>query len=240
MKKKTLAFFFFSLIISSCASNSNDRGDILKSININEIEEYLGKAHPEDPKKRILKQHVIALKNAEWTKGAKNAKPMEARPVFMELPDPLSHKKDTEANQEVFRKLLSETSEEHKEKTKKLLNNMFNEDISNNEIILLLKNNSDCDLVLEIFGKKFYNLAVPAKGENFIVINKDSYILSGNLCDVKYKSSKDISKSLVVVLQNPGFKATDTKDLIAENNPSKNLENTQNKQVLMTKKKKKK
>lgn len=236
MKKKTLAFFFFSLIFSSCASNNTDKGDILKSTNINEIEEYLGNAHPEDPKKRILKQHVIALKNAEWTKGAKNAKPMEARPVFIELPDPLSRKKDTEANQEVFRKLMSETPEEHKEKTKKLLNNMFNEDISNNEVILLLKNNSDCDLVLEISGKKFYNLAVPAKGENFIVMNKDLYTISGNVCDVKYKSSKDIDKSLVVVLQNPGFKS----DLIAENKASKGLENTQNKPILVSKKKKKK
>lgn len=236
MKKKTLAFFFFSLIFSSCASNNTDKGDILKSTNINEIEEYLGNAHPEDPKKRILKQHVIALKNAEWTKGAKNAKPMEARPVFIELPDPLSRKKDTEANQEVFRKLMSETPEEHKEKTKKLLNNMFNEDISNNEVILLLKNNSDCDLVLEISGKKFYNLAVPAKGENFIVMNKDSYTISGNVCDVKYKSSKDIDKSLVVVLQNPGFKS----DLIAENKASKDLENVQNKPILVSKKKKKK
>jgi len=205
MKKKTFTFFFFSLIISSCASNT-DRADILKNTNINEIEEYLRKIHPEDPKQRILKQRIIALKNAEWTKGAKNAKPMEARPVFMELPDFSGNNKNTEAHQEVFKKLMSETSEEHKEKTKQLLNNMFNEDITRNEAILLLKNNSDCNLVLEISGKKFYHFAIPAKGENFIVLNKDLYTLSGNVCDVKYQSSKDIRKSLVIILKNPEFK----------------------------------
>ncbi|WP_426475261.1 DUF6759 domain-containing protein [Chryseobacterium balustinum] len=236
MKKKTLTVFFFGLILSSCASNNTDRGDILKSTNINEIEEYLGKAHPEDPKKKILKQHVIALKNAEWTKGAKNAKPMEARPVFMELPDQLSNKRSSEANLEVFKKLMSETSEEHREKTKKLLNNMFNEDITHNEAILLLKNNSDCNLVLEISGKKFYNLAVPAKGENFIVLDKDTYSFSGSICDVKYQSSKGINKSLVVVLQNPGFK----QDLIAENKLDKGLEKVKTTQSISSKKKKKK
>lgn len=240
MKKKTLTFFFFGLILSSCASNTVDKVDVLKSTNISEIEEYLGKAHPEDPKTRILKQRIIALKNAEWTKGAKNARPMEARPVFMELPDQLNSKKKSEANLEVFKKLMSETSEEHRDKTKKLLNNMFNEDITHNEAILLLKNNSDCNLVLEISGKKFYNLAVPAKGENFIVLNKDTYTFSGNVCDVKYQSSKEINKSLVVVLQNPGFKATPEKELIAENRLSKDLEKAKTKQNVSSKKKKKK
>jgi hypothetical protein len=114
MKKKTLTFFFFGLILPSCASNMVDKVDVLKSTNISEIEEYLGKAHPEDPKTRILKQRIIALKNAEWTKGAKNARPMEARPVFIELPDQLNSKKKSEANLEVFKKLMSETSEEHR------------------------------------------------------------------------------------------------------------------------------
>lgn len=238
MKKKTLTFFFFGLMLSSCASNA-DRGDILKSTNISEIEEYLGRTHPEDPKKRILKQRIIALKNAEWTKGSKNAKPMEARPVFMEIPDLLSNNKNTEANQEVFKKLMSETSEEHKERTKKLLNNIFNEDIHHNEAILLLKNNSDCDLVLEISGKKFYNLAIPARGENFIVLSKDLYTFSGNVCDVKYQSSKDIRKSLVVVLKNPEIKSISERDLIAQNGLSNDSEKEGKKSTLPKKRKKK-
>jgi len=240
MKKNLYTFFFFSLIISSCASNT-DRVDVLKSTNINEIEEYLAKAHPNDPKRGILKQRVIALKNAEWTKGAKNAKPMEARPVFIEFPDQTNKKRNAQANQEIFQKLMSETSEQHLEKTKNLLNNMFNEDINHHEAILLLKNNSDCNLVLEISGKKFYNLAVPAKGENFIVLNKDSYKLSGNMCDVTYQSSKDINKSLIVILQNPGTASSDSnKDLLAQNNNEKVINSTKAKSKSTIKRKKKK
>lgn len=240
MKKNLYTFFFFFLIISSCASNT-DRVDVLKSTNINEIEEYLSKAHPNDPKRGILKQRIIALKNTEWTKGAKNAKPMEARPVFIELPDQTNKKRNTQANQEIFQKLMSETSEQHMEKTKNLLNNMFNEDINHHEAILLLKNNSDCNLVLEISGKKFYNLAVPAKGENFIVLNKDSYKLSGNMCDVTYQSSKDINKSLIVILQNPGAASSESnKDLLAQNNNEKAINSTKAKSKSTIKRKKKK
>ncbi len=71
---------------------------------------------------------------------------------------------------------------------------MFNEDITRKEAILLFKNNSDCNIVLRIEGKDYYNLAVPAHGENFIVINKGSYTLSSNVCDMKYISQKDIKK----------------------------------------------
>lgn len=239
MKKKILGFFFFGLMLSSCASNG-DRSDILKSNSINEIEEYLGKTHPEDPKRRILKQRIIALKNAGWTKGAKDAKPMEARPLFMELTDHSGKKKNSETNHEVFKKLMAETSDEHRDKTKTLLNNMFNDDLSQNEAILLLKNNSDCDLVLEISGKKFYNLAIPAKGENFIVINKDLYTFSGNVCDVKYQSSKDIRKSVVVVLKNPELKSPYEKDLIAKNGSNIDSEKESKKSILPKRKNKKK
>lgn len=240
MKKNIIAFSFFSLIISSCASNATADGDVLKSTDITKIEEYLAQAHPQDPKKGILRQRIIALKNAEWTKGAKNAKPMEARPVFMELPNLSIKKKNSDANQEIFKNLMAETSDEHKEKTTKLLNNMFNEDINHNEAIVLLKNNSDCNLVLEISGKKFYNLAVPAKGENFIVLNKDSYIFSGSVCDVKYKNPKDITKSMVIVLQNPGLPSIDTKELLAQNSNEKQAKNIRAKPKSTVKKKKKK
>ena len=51
---------------------------------------------------------------------------------------------------------------------------------------------------------------------------------------------KNISKSLVIVLQNPGFKASDTKVLIAENKSEKDSEKTKTKQIISPKKKKKK
>lgn len=197
MKKDYLIILFFALT-TSCSTQPGKYDDILKSTNIKEIEEYLIKTHPEDPKRLILKSKLIALKNKEWTKGAKNAKPMEVRPIISEI-----SRKSFSTNSEEFKKLMSETSSEHKEKTLKLLNAMFDEDITSKEAILLFRNNSDCNLVLRIKGKKYYNLAVPAHGENFIVLNKDNYTISSEVCDVKYISQKLIQKNIQIVLSNP-------------------------------------
>jgi hypothetical protein len=202
MKRKLLLPFFFNLIILSCASHE-PKENILNSKNIAEIEDYISKAHPEDPKKRILQQRVIALKNAEWVKGKKDAKPMAARPLILDFPAKNSLRKNSPENEALFKKLLEETPEEHKQKTIKLLNNMFSQEVENSEAIVLIKNNSDCNLVLAISGKKFYQLAVPSKGENSLVLDKGAYNLSGSVCDVSYKSSKDFSKSMVIILGNP-------------------------------------
>lgn len=148
---------FFSLITQSCVSNEH-KDNILNSTNINEIEVYISKAHPEDPKRRILKQRVIALKNADWVKGRKDAKPMATRPVFLDLPSKNAFRKSTPESEAVFKQLLAETPEAHKQKTIQLLNTIFNQDISSNEVILLLKNDSDCNLVLEISGKKNFTI----------------------------------------------------------------------------------
>lgn len=191
-------------LLSSCgtAHTENISDNILESKNINEIEEFLKTCHPDDPRRSVLKPKLIALKNSEWTKGSKTAHPMEARPVISEIPGHLL-KNSNPKEAEEFKRLIASTTKEHSEKTVKLLNAMFNEDISSKEVILLLKNQSDCNMIVRIQGKSFYNLAVPARNENFMVINKGSYTLTSNVCDVMYTSKKEISKSLFLTINNP-------------------------------------
>lgn len=220
MKKKFLTILFFTFLIPNFTQAQKGSKDILKSTNIKEIEEYLKNAHPDDPKKTVLKPKLIALKNAEWTKGARNAKPMETRPIITDIPKSIMRNPNSDDAEE-FKKLIAETSVQHKEKTVKLLNAMFNEDINRNEAILLFKNNSDCNIVLRIEGKEFYNLAVPARAENFIVLNKDSYTLSSNICDIKYSSRKDIKKSIFVTIDNPKQAGTEVKSAQKEPTPEK-------------------
>jgi len=203
--KKILTPLLFLILASGTASAQKKTKDILKSTNIKEIEEYLKNTHPDDPKRFVLKPKLIALKNSEWTKGASKAKPMEARPVMTDIPNRFMRNSSSNDAEE-FKKLLAETSDQHKDKTVKLLNAMFDEDITKKEAVLLFRNNSDCNIILRIEGKDFYNLAVPAHGENFIVLNKGSYTLNSNVCDVKYSSQKDIKKSIFVVIENPGTK----------------------------------
>ncbi|WP_312994445.1 DUF6759 domain-containing protein [Chryseobacterium flavum] len=209
MKKNFLRFIFFISLFPTSVYAQKKSKDILKSTNIREIEEYLKTAHPDDPKKSVLKPKLIALKNAEWTKGARTAKPMEARPVISDIPKSVMRNPGSDEADE-FKRLIAESSEEHKEKTVKLLNAMLSEDITRKEAILLFKNNSDCNIVLRIEGKDYYNLAVPARGENFIILNKGSYILTGNICDLKYISQKDIKKSIFVTISNPAPSLTET------------------------------
>lgn len=202
MKKKFLTILFFTFLTPGFIYAQKGNKDILKSTNIKEIEEYLKNAHPDDPKRSVLKPKLIALKNAEWTKGARTARPMEARPIIADIPKN-AMKDPNSAEAQEFKRLLAENSTEHKEKTEQLLNAMLNEDITKKESILLFKNNSDCNIVLRIEGKGYYNLAVPAHGENFIVISKGSYTLSSNVCDMKYFSQKDIKRSIFVTIDNP-------------------------------------
>ncbi|GAB0156867.1 hypothetical protein CHRYSEOSP005_21340 [Chryseobacterium sp. Alg-005] len=199
MKKNFLLIPLVLLLVScNTKSNATKNSNILESKNIQEIEKFLKNSHPEDPRRSVLKPKLIALKNMEWTKGRKDAKPMEARPIISEIP-----KDASSAEAEEFKRLLTSTSKEHKDKTVKLLNAMFNEDISSKEVILLFKNQSDCNLVVRIQGKDFYNMAVPAKGENFMVINKGVYVLTSNVCDVLYSSKKEIKKSIILTINNP-------------------------------------
>lgn len=203
MKKKILTILFFTFLTPGFTYAQKSSKDILKSTNIKEIEEYLKTAHPDDPKKSVLKPKLIALKNSEWTKGARTAKPMEARPVIADIPKNAMN--DPNSNEaEEFKRLIAETSTEHREKTELLLNTMLNEDITKKESVLLFKNNSDCNIVLRIEGKDYYNLAVLAHGENFIIVNKGSYTLNSNVCDMKYFSKKDIKRSIFVTIDNPG------------------------------------
>lgn len=218
MKKKliTVSFLCFTFLFSNLASaQKKGNKDILKSTDIKEIEEYIKNTHPDDPKKSVLKPKLIALKNAEWTKGARTAKPMEARPIISDIPKSVMRNPYSNDAEE-FKRLLVESTSEHKEKTVKLLNAMFNEDITRKEAILLFRNNSDCNIVLRIEGKDYYNLAVPAHGENFVVINKGAYTLSSNVCDMKYTSLKDIKKSIFVTIDNPKQPETEQKPVQKE------------------------
>ncbi|MFP3599013.1 DUF6759 domain-containing protein [Chryseobacterium sp. SIMBA_029] len=216
MKKKFLTTFLFIFLVPVLTPAQKKNKDILKSTNTKEIEEYLKNAHPEDPKRSVLKPKLIALKNAEWTKGAQTAKPMEARPVITDIPNRFMRNSSSDDAEE-FKKLIAENSDQHKDKTVKLLNAMFDEDITRKEAVLLFRNNSDCNIILRIEGKDFYNLAVPAHGENFIVLNKGSYSLNSNVCDVKYASNKDIKKSIFVVIDNPGtHKSEEKKDPVQD------------------------
>ena len=53
---------------------------------------------------------------------------------------------------------------------------------------------------MKISGKKYYNLDVPANGQNFIQIEKGEYVLTTMVCGAKYSSIKKITKDIELQL----------------------------------------
>ncbi|WP_347216833.1 DUF6759 domain-containing protein [Chryseobacterium sp.] len=93
----------------------------------------------------------------------------------------------------------SEPSEANK-KTAAMLTHLFNNDINKNEAYVNIKNRSSCNLIVKINGKKYYNLSVPARGENFILVDKGEYVLTTMVCDAKYSSLKKITQDIEIAL----------------------------------------
>lgn len=93
----------------------------------------------------------------------------------------------------------SEPSEKNK-RTAAMLTHIFNNDPMDKEAYINIKNKSKCNLIVKISGKKYYNLDVPAKGQNFILIDKGEYILTTMVCDAKYSSLKKINKDIEIEL----------------------------------------
>lgn len=93
----------------------------------------------------------------------------------------------------------SEPSDANK-KTAAMLTHLFNNDINKNEAYINIKNRSNCNLIVKISGKKYYNLSVPAKGQNFILIDKGEYVLTTMVCDAKYSSIKKVTQDIEIAL----------------------------------------
>lgn len=206
MKKIIFAITLFSALPISAQKS---KSDILKSVNISEIESFLKTAHPEDPRRSVLRPKLIALKNTAWMKPGANKKYTVQANVVQIPKDILKLKENDEA--EEFKKLMAETPDIKKDKTVKLLNQLFTDQLANNEAILLFQNKSDCNVVLRVEGKDFYNLAVPAKGENTLVLKKGNYQLSANVCNVKYLSEKSIMKHTMVSMNEPVLQVSNKK-----------------------------
>jgi len=93
----------------------------------------------------------------------------------------------------------SEPSEKSK-KTAALLTHMLNNDPMDKDAYINIKNRSKCNLIVKISGKKYYNLDVPANGENYLMVDKGEYVLTTMVCDAKYSSLKKINKDIEIEL----------------------------------------
>lgn len=86
-------------------------------------------------------------------------------------------------------------------KTAAMLSHLFNNDPSDKEAYVNIKNRSKCNLIVKFAGKsKFYNLDVPANGQSFVMVEKGEYLLTTMVCDAKYSSLKKITQDIEIAL----------------------------------------
>ncbi|MGE4513624.1 MAG: DUF6759 domain-containing protein [Chryseobacterium sp.] len=256
MKKILLIFSAILFANISAQKKGKDYSDILKSKNIYEINAFLRDAHPDDPRRSVLKPRVMEM----MKDYIKNAKPgdtrvkqmqdwlamLRRRPStkisFEELNANIRKKQiakyqkelqvgqsaivytpsnpqnvyiapaastpsvkttaipDTEASE--FNMLMAENPVEHKNKTVKILNSLFDNDPNAKECIVMIENKSDCNIIVRIegIGITKYRLPVPAHGDNSIVVQKGDYLFTSIVCGAQYASQKTIQKPLMVAL----------------------------------------
>ncbi|MBO9692342.1 DUF6759 domain-containing protein [Chryseobacterium sp.] len=251
MKKVFLllgCMFFFTV---SAQKRGKDYSNILKSNSIYEINAFLRDAHPDDPRRSVLKPRVMEMMK-EYIKNAhpadqkvKDMQEMLAmlrrRPstkiTFDEMNAIIKQKQiakykaelaakqpttvytpstaqntyvvnatantaipNTEA--EEFNMLMAVSPVEHKNRTVKILNSLFDNDPNAKEAIILIQNKSDCNIIvrMEGVGTTKYRLAVPAHGEGSIVIEKGQYLFTSLVCGAQYASQKTIERAIMVAL----------------------------------------
>ncbi len=174
-------------LLSSCSSQP--KISIKDTKDIPTLENYI-KKYPKDKDIQFLKQKLVALQNANKPKT-----------VIKEMPKQVVMRTLTEQEAEEYARIVAANKAEHSKNTVNVLNQLFNSDPSNKEAILLVQNGSNCNMIMRIQGKKFYNMAVPANKESSIVLPLGDYKLTTNLCDLRYTADKQIRKNLVVALR---------------------------------------
>lgn len=255
--RKLLLFFGVLLCINlSAQSKGKDYSNILKSKNIYEINAFLRDAHPDDPRRSVLKPRVMDMmkeyiKNAQpgdtkvrqmqdWLALLKrrsstkisfdemnaiirqkqiaryqkelqtgqsavvytlsNPQNVYIAPTTATESKPAAAIPDTEASE--FNMLMAENPVEHKNKTVKILNSLFDNDPNAKECIVMIENKSDCNIIVRIdgIGNTKYRLPVPSHGDNSIVVQKGDYLFTSIVCGAQYASQKTIQKPLMVAL----------------------------------------
>lgn len=187
-------FYFFALFLSvfSLAQSNVSVAQVENSTDPQVIATFI-KSNPNHPKTPEFKRKLIAVinNNKSASQQTKVAKPSVKSINTAKLSSAI--KKDVAKDG---------TNDKHK-RTADLLNHLFNSDPSSKTAYVQIINRSKCNLIVKISGKRFYNLDIPAKNQNFILVDKGTYNLTTSVCDAKYSSTKNIGKDIVVTLNAP-------------------------------------
>ena len=192
LMKKFIYFVFLFMSIFSYAQSKYTVAQVEKSSDAQVIANFI-KFNPSHPKTPEFKRKLFAVINNDRTPAEKAR---VAKPTITAV-------NPSKLKREAVRDVGKTNTSTHRKRTEDLLNHLFNNDPTSKTAYVQIVNKSKCNLIVKISGKRFYNLNVPALNENFILIDKGSYLVTTSVCDAKYSSNKNIGKDIVITLNAP-------------------------------------
>lgn len=159
----------------------------MRSQDSKEIEVFI-KKYPGNSNVSFLSNRLKNLSSKQLA-----TKQVASRPVIQ----PLNASK---LSKETERKVDAGRADANTDKTVNLLNNLFSTDRNKSEVFVMIKNNSNCNLIVRVDGKKFFNLDVPKKGDNYLLVPKGTYKITTTICDASYQSTKNLTEDTQIVL----------------------------------------
>ena len=183
MKNKLLLLILlvFSTFLFSQTSQELDKAMLSKDPNV--IAEFI-KKYPNNKNTPFLQRKLNSMT------GSGNA---VAKPSIQPL--------NTEKLEKQVEKSEAKGEPDAKAKrTAEVLTHLFNNDPNKKDAYVLIRNKSECNLIVKFEGKKFYNLDVPKMGENYILVQKGTYRITTMICNAQYASVKNITQDLEINL----------------------------------------
>ena len=183
MKNKLLLLILlvFSTFLFSQTSQELDKAMLSKDPSV--IAEFI-KKYPNNKNTPFLQRKLNSMA------GSGNA---AAKPSIQPL--------NTEKLEKQVEKSEAKREPDAKAKrTAEVLTHLFNNDPNKKDAYVLIRNKSECNLIVKFEGKKFYNLDVPKMGENYILVQKGTYRITTMICNAQYASVKNITQDLEINL----------------------------------------
>ena len=190
--EKYFYFLFFFMSVLACGQSKYTAAQVEQSTDPKVIANFI-KYNPNHPKTPEFRRKLFAAINNNKPAAAKAT---VAKPVVK----PISTEKLKTA---IKKDVARDGSNDKNKRTAELLTHLFNTDPSSKNAYVQIVNKSKCNLIVKISGRKFYNLDVPARNQNYILVDKGNYTLTTSVCDAKYSSAKNINKDIVVTLNAP-------------------------------------
>ncbi len=98
-----------------------------------------------------------------------------------------------------FAELIKQDSINKKKTASESLNILLN-DGDPGKVSVMIKNSSNCDVIVRFAGANSYNLPIRKNDKNFLVIDKGEYYLGANLCTSRYSERRNFNDSVTLTL----------------------------------------